>query len=200
MSQPRKRVPLTEDEIVDAALKVIETGGLAGLSMRSVGRELGRSQMAAYWYVDDKDELIDLVVRRVLSKVVIPEASSGDWRSRLRALIINLDELVRDHRDLSAALLGRMLTVDHHIIEAVMEILQDAGFDERETTMAYAMVHTYLFGRYQVVTDRSRPTTTEALSPLLQRVMAELPRLHGQDYFAFGIDVLLDGLAARLAR
>lgn len=198
MTEARKRVPLTEDEVVAAALSIIENEGLAALSMRRMARELGRSQMAAYWYVEDKDELIDLVVRRVLSRVDIPPDTSGPWRDRLRAVIVNLDELVRTHPSLSAVLLSRMLTVDQHIVEAIMEILQDAGFDEREITMAYATVHTYMFGRYQVVTDRPQTRPADDLSPLLKRVSAELPRLHGRDYFEFGIDVLLDGLAARL--
>jgi len=193
-----KRVALSEDEVVDAALAVISRDGLHALSMRRMARELGRSQMAAYWYVDDKDGLIDLVVRKILSDVDIPTDADADWRDRLRTLIINLDEVVRDYPSMSSVLLSRMLTSDQHVVEAVMSILHDAGFDDRKITMAYAMVHTYLFGRYQVVTDRPETESFENLSPLLQRVVAELPHLHGRDYFEFGIDVLLDGLAARL--
>lgn len=200
MPEQVKRSTLTEDEVVGAALAVITAEGLGALSMRRMARELGRSQMAAYWYVADRDELVDLVVRRVLAQVAIPPATDDPWRSRLRALIVNLDAVVRQHPSLSTVLLSRMLTVDQRVVEAVMLVLEDAGFDEREITMAYAMVHTYMFGRYQVVTGRPDRPSEQELSPLLQRVTAELPRLHGSDYFDFGIDVLLDGLAARLAR
>ena len=45
-----------------------------------------------------------------------------------------------------------MLSTDRRILNAAMDILVDAGFDDADVLMAYATVHTYLFGRYQLVT------------------------------------------------
>ena len=47
---------------VDAALGLIRTQGLAGLTMRAVASELGVTPMAVYYYIADKDELVRLVL------------------------------------------------------------------------------------------------------------------------------------------
>lgn len=74
---------MTEEQIVDAALSVVQAEGLEALSMRRLSRELGRSAMAPYWYVADKNELLDLVARKLLSRVQLPPADSGPWDERL---------------------------------------------------------------------------------------------------------------------
>ena len=56
---------LTEEQIVEAALEVIRTEGLDALSMRRLSRQLGRSAVAGYWYVCDKQELLVLVAGKL---------------------------------------------------------------------------------------------------------------------------------------
>ena len=77
---PKKRAkapPLTEAQIVDAALTIIRDEGLDALSIRRPSRELGRSAMAPYWYVADKRELLDLVARKMLAEVVHASSPPG---------------------------------------------------------------------------------------------------------------------------
>ena len=75
-----------------------------------------------------------------------------DWAARLRELIGSIDEQLRANPGLGGILLDRMLSTDRRILNAAMDILVDAGFDDADVLMAYATVHTYLFGRYQLVT------------------------------------------------
>jgi len=56
------RQPLTRDQIVGAAIKLIDAEGLEGFSMRRLGQELGAGATTLYWHVKDKDQLIDLVL------------------------------------------------------------------------------------------------------------------------------------------
>ncbi|GHJ12712.1 MULTISPECIES: TetR/AcrR family transcriptional regulator [unclassified Micromonospora] len=57
------------EQLADAALAVLDRDGLAGLTMRAVGAQLGTSTMGLYRYVADRDELESLVVERVLDRV-----------------------------------------------------------------------------------------------------------------------------------
>jgi AcrR family transcriptional regulator len=62
---PRRRGPAprySQEQLVDAALAVVETQGFAALSLRSVARHLGVGPMTLYTYVDSSDELAALVV------------------------------------------------------------------------------------------------------------------------------------------
>ena len=158
MTEARKGEPrgpnLTEGEIVDAALRLIKQAGVQGLSMRRLSEELGRSHMAMYYYVSDKNALLDLVASAALSDIAIPETADGEWETRLRELIEQIDEQLRAHPGIGEILLERMLSTDRRVLNAAMSILVDAGFDDADVLMAYATVHTYLFGRYQLVTTQ----------------------------------------------
>src|SRR5271168_4348456 len=99
---------LTEEQIVDAALDIIRAEGLDALSMRRLSRELGRSAMAPYWYVSDKRELLDLVARKLLSEVELPEPDSSPWDERLRAVVTGIDARLHDHPGIAGVLLERM--------------------------------------------------------------------------------------------
>ncbi|MGZ8822243.1 MAG: TetR/AcrR family transcriptional regulator C-terminal domain-containing protein [Aeromicrobium sp.] len=188
---------LTEKEIVDAALEVIRTEGLEALSMRRLSRELGRSAMAPYWYVADKQQLLDLVAREVLSEVEIPAAESGSWEDRLRAVVEAIDARLRQHPGIAEILFARMQSTDRRLIHGIMAILLDAGFSDTDVVLGYAMIHTYLFGRYQVVmrADWDEP---EELDDTLARLLPLIPGLGGRDFFSFGVDTIIDGLRVRL--
>ena len=66
-AKPRRgpKPALSVQVIVDAALELADTKGLAGVSMASVGAALGCSSMALYSHLASKDELITLLVDRV---------------------------------------------------------------------------------------------------------------------------------------
>ncbi|EHB50288.1 regulatory protein TetR [Mycolicibacterium rhodesiae JS60] len=195
-----KQPTLTEDQIVEAALAVIRSEGLEALSMRRLSRELGRSQMAAYWYVSDKAELLDLVARRLLAEVPIPAADGSPWDVRLKTLLSNIDARLHGHPGIAGILLERMRGTDRRLITAIMEILLGAGFDRSDVLLAYAMIHTYLFGRYQVVLLGDEIESTEGVEDSVTGLLPLLADLRGRDYFNFGIDTIIDGLRARLSR
>jgi len=68
---PRKRnqPQLTREQIVGAALKLIDEHGLEGHSMRQLGAELGVDPTSVYHYVPSKNDLYNLIVDEVMSGV-----------------------------------------------------------------------------------------------------------------------------------
>ncbi|HEX3284605.1 MAG TPA: TetR family transcriptional regulator [Mycobacterium sp.] len=198
-SAGRTKLPaLTEDQIVAAALQVIRTEGLEALSMRRLSRELGRSAMAAYWYVADKQQLLDLVAGKLLSRVELPDPESGPWDERLRAVMEGIDAQLHHFPGIAAILLERMRSTDRRLMNGIMQILLSAGFKGPKVFLSYAMIHTYLFGRYQVVgfsADIDAPDLEDTLAGLLPH----LAELHGHDFFSYGVDTIIEGLRAQLA-
>jgi TetR/AcrR family transcriptional regulator, tetracycline repressor protein len=193
---------LTEEQIVDAALNIIRAEGLDALSMRRLSRELGRSAMAPYWYVSDKRELLDLVARKLLSEVKLPEPDSGPWEDRLRAVVTGIDGRLHAHPGIATVLLERMRSTDRRLMNGILEILQSAGFEGSDIFLSYAMIHTYLFGRYQVVElDTPDPTEVDPgeLEDTLARLVPHLSGLRGRDFFNYGLDTIIAGLQAQLA-
>lgn len=192
---------LTEKEIVEAALGLIKAEGVEGLSMRKLSKVLRKSPMAMYYYVADKSALLDLVASVALRDIDIPE-SDVDWESRLRALIGNIDEQLRSHPGIGEILLDRMLGADRLVLNEMMNILVDAGFSDEDVLMAYATIHTYLFGRYRFATAPATASAHDADSPHVDDTVARLtPKiagLSGRRFFEFGVETLIGGLHARL--
>jgi AcrR family transcriptional regulator len=201
-SPARNKLPaLTEEQIVEAALEVIHDEGLEALSMRRLSRQLGRSAMAAYWYVSDKQELLDLVAGKLLSRVELPEPDSGPWDERLRAVIDGIDAQLHNHPGIASILLERMRSTDRRLMNGILEILVSAGFVGPRVFLSYAMIHTYLFGRYQVVefgVDIEAPELVD-LEDTIVELRPHLAGLHGRDFFSYGVDTIIEGLRVQLS-
>jgi AcrR family transcriptional regulator len=190
---------LTEDAVVDAALTIVRRDGVGALSMRALSRELGVSAMAAYYYVANKQELLDLVAARALAKILTNDLGDDPWPQRLRALIDRIDATLREHRGVGEVLLDRMHSTQRDVMRAVMELLSEAGFSDTDVVKAYALIHTYLFGRYRV-TMESIPRHDQVVDPadIVSRSSVIATELHGSDYYDFGVETLIRGLETRV--
>ncbi|MEV4241023.1 MULTISPECIES: mycofactocin system transcriptional regulator MftR2 [unclassified Nocardia] len=191
---------LSESEIVEAALRVVRADGVEKLSMRRLSRELGVSPMAPYYYVADKRELLDLVATAALTGVRKPPADFGPWQQRLRDLIDQIDEKLRKHPGLGDVLIEQMLGKQLDLIAAIMEILFEAGFHDRNVLAGYATIHTYLFGRRRVNPREPQLLADVALPESVARATKYMPDLRGKYAYDFGMEVLIAGLEALLVR
>ena len=90
----RRRGSLTRDAILDAA-EAIAAQGFDALSMRAVAGRLGAAPMALYNHYATKDQLVDALLDRVLSRFE-PERPGDDWQEDLRGF-------ARAHRRLLTA-------------------------------------------------------------------------------------------------
>jgi AcrR family transcriptional regulator len=74
---------LTLGRVVDAAVRVAESEGLAAVSMSRVATELGASTMSLYRYVAAKDELLDLMADQAYGPPPPPPEPGQGWREGL---------------------------------------------------------------------------------------------------------------------
>src|SRR6185295_17980549 len=76
----RDKRPLTRELIVDAALVLLERDGLQGLSMRRLAQELDAGAASLYWHVGDKEELLNLLLDRIVGETPVPEPDPENWQ------------------------------------------------------------------------------------------------------------------------
>ena len=90
----RGRPPrISRDHIVDAACEV----GIENLTMAAVAERLGVTHQSLYGWVQDRDELIDLVSDRLIRRIeILPPADPADWRDSLRSYANGLRRLAED--------------------------------------------------------------------------------------------------------
>src|SRR5690349_11958868 len=72
------------DDLARSAVALADRDGLDVVSMRRVAADLGITAMSLYWYIDAKDQLVELMVDQVFAE---QRPTTGDnWRSRLRSI------------------------------------------------------------------------------------------------------------------
>src|SRR3970040_272899 len=82
-NRDESRAALTREGIVTAAVKVLDEVGLDGLSMRRVAAELGTGAASLYWHVADKEQLIHLVLNRIMGELELPETDPEHWEEQV---------------------------------------------------------------------------------------------------------------------
>jgi AcrR family transcriptional regulator len=127
------RAPLTREAIVDAALSVLDSVGMDGLSMRRVAQELGTGAASLYWHVRNKDELFQLVFDRVTREVVLPEPDPAHWQEQLKLLGYEMRKALSKHRDVARISFGRVPTGPQMALltEWLFTLLQPVGIPDR---------------------------------------------------------------------
>jgi AcrR family transcriptional regulator len=91
---------LTRERVIDAAVTIVESDGLDGLSMRALCEKLGVSVTSIYWHVGNKDALLDALVERTQAAVVAVEPRGATPRQRLRSIALSMLSAIEEHREL----------------------------------------------------------------------------------------------------
>ena len=206
----RKRVPLTRERVLRAAVALADAGGLESLSMRKLASELGVEAMSLYNHVENKDDLLDGIIDIVFGEIYVP--SGGDWRAAMRERATSAREVLKRHRWAIGVMEGRMApgpaNLRHH--DAVMGCLRQAGFSFADTVHASSVLDAYIYGfalqekglpfetpeESGQIVQAQRPQAPIEQFPYLVEVLTELPKA-GYDFkteFEFGLDLILDGL------
>ncbi|HEY7047762.1 MAG TPA: TetR/AcrR family transcriptional regulator [Jatrophihabitantaceae bacterium] len=128
----RRRDPLTREQIVDAALKLLDAEGLDGFSMRRLATELGTGAASLYWHVGSKDGLLDLIFDRVISEQPVPDPEPGRWQEQLTEVAHSMRASILRHRDIVRISIGRIPMGPNALryMERVLAILRSAGLPD----------------------------------------------------------------------
>ncbi|WP_239103320.1 TetR/AcrR family transcriptional regulator C-terminal domain-containing protein [Microbispora corallina] len=221
----RREQGLSRDQIVKAALELLDAEGLDALSMRKLGARLGAGATSLYWYVATKDELLELVMDEVYAVVTVPE--DVDWREAARVFAYGLRGAILGH-PWSATLVGVVPALGPNALTAadrLMGAFVRAGFDGIDVDYAMTAVVSYTLGSTipEVAwtsavaasgTDVSR--LQAEVGPVVMELSADRPHLReryaayvGKELdplvarrlaFEFGLSALLDGLTTRITR
>lgn len=222
MSEPvtqRERAKLSRERVLSAALAVADAGGLGSLTIRSLAVELGTRPMSVYHHVANKEEILDGIIDLVFAEVDLP-APDRDWRSEVRRRAQSLRDVLSRHRWAIGLLESRTTpgpaTLRQH--ETMLATLRSAGFSVPLTAHAYAVLDSYVYGfALQEATLPFEGGEVGDVAKSISDVMApgQYPHMvemvtdlylrpghdSGYDFgdeFGFGLDLILDGLAARL--
>jgi AcrR family transcriptional regulator len=207
----RSRLGLTHDAIVDAATKLLDEHGVAGVTMRRVAERLGVGTMTLYGYFRDKDTLLDAIIDATGAGLV-PPVLEGNWKTSLRELMLALHDQLIEHPFLVELRLRRPIISPEAMrwTEAALTILTQAGLSPGQAARAFRPLFIYTFGHAAFaprqdatnVVSRARGAVLSLPPdeyPLVTAAAQELAQvLVGQEPYELGLDFLLDGIENRL--
>lgn len=213
---PRKRLPLSREKVLQHALDLADESGIAALTIRSLAQSMGTKPMSLYYYVANKDEILDGIVDLVFSEIE-PPSPGGEWRDEMHRRAHAMRRALKRHPWAVGLLETRSspgpATLRHH--DATLGTLRAAGFSVQLTAHAYALLDSYVYGfalQEAALPFDGRDTAADITTPIVERFstgeyphLVEIATEHvlkpGYDFgdeFDFGLDLILDGLSRTL--
>lgn len=216
---------LSREQIVKATVELLDEAGLGGLTMRKLGARLGAGATSLYWYVSNKDDLLELAMDEVMAELEIPALTGAGWREPAAALSRGFRSMVLRHPWFTG-LLGTTPNIGPNamrVTDRSIAVLTAAGFTGMDLGYVSQLLICHALGaatveagwRKNAATRVSVSEMAESLSEYYEGDNAakypnylawwkenrslDIDRFE-HDSFEFALERLLDGLAVWLDR
>ncbi len=129
MVRSGRRTGLDRDDVVAAALDLVEREGPAALSMRRLATELDVGTPTIYWHVGSRDELIAEVIRLQSNRLAERAVEGHTARERVFSAARHIWTSSIEHRAITslAHQTGTSSLLAHHLEAALVIELEAAG-------------------------------------------------------------------------
>jgi AcrR family transcriptional regulator len=216
-SRVRRTASLTRDQIVDAAIELLDRGGEAGLTFRTLSERLATGPGALYGHIANKHDLVAAACAAVILpklEVRIPDAQP---RTTIRTVALALFDVIDAHPWVGTALAwttGQPTVI--HILESIGQQVVALGVSDGARWTAVSAIFNYIVGVGCQNASNAQTAQThganrdELLSdvavswskldarafPFLHSVAAPMRAHDDRADFLAGIDLILAGLTA----
>jgi TetR/AcrR family tetracycline transcriptional repressor len=202
---------LSREQIVAAAITIVDREGLDALSMRKLAAELGVGPMSLYYHVQDKTSLYDLILDAVMSEVDFAvDDPSEPPRERVARLARAFRAALLTHPHATALAAGRSLRTATQLrpVEAMLGVMLDAGLEPTDAMRAVNVIGQFVIGtttlhanhltRSQYYEDRIEIDLEEF--PNLLTALSGGGEIDWDADFETGLTALVDGLVPERGR
>ena len=211
-SSVERRVPLSRERVLRAAVALADQSGIESLTMRRLGQELGVEAMSLYNHVANKDDILDGIVDLVLSDIDVPP-SGTDWKTAMRQRAISAHEVLLAHPWAAMLIMSRYnigpgMT---RYLDATLGRLREGGFSIEGALDAWNTLDSHLYGftlqelNLPFEVEEAQQVSADVLTslradeyPHVAEVITEVMQSGREEHFEFGLDLILDGLERTL--
>ncbi len=208
------RVRLSRDRVLRAAIGIADEGGLGSLSMRKLAQDLGVEAMSVYYYVANKDEILDGILNFVISEFELA-VGGPDWKAAIRRSAISAHDVLMRHPWACNLMMSvrRVAPARMRYMESLLARLREAGFSANMTHHGYHALDSHIIGSTLWEAGYSSNDDLEDVAKtFVAKTLRDYPYLaeHAEQHitrtsrkdvpeFEFGLDLILDGLEKILA-
>lgn len=194
---------LDQERIVRATVRSLDEHGLAAFSMRRLAADLGVTAMSLYWYVESRDDLLELALDAVHGELELPdpgllgtapspgrrngpapgpEAEAG-WRRQLRQLALGYRALLVRHPWVSP-MLGQYLNLGPHAMafaDTAERVLAHSGLPAERLSGGLAVLFQFVHGYGALEANWTEHCRQAGASPdrYAEEIRSQLSARHG---------------------
>ena len=212
VKRPRRpRNSLTREQVVEAALAIVDERGPDALTMPALAARLDCGVMTLYGYIDNKEDLFGALAQRALVDFELPRPLPRDPQELLVQWGATLRRALTQHPSLSAIFLNQAVIGPgiFYGIEALLAGLNSLGVRVSDAVHAIYAVVIYTIGFSAWESPRTRRQPPAEYAAMWRRVFATLPEEHfplsataltelaavaGEAQFQLGLRALVAGL------
>jgi len=163
--RPGPRRSLTEADVLDAALSLLDAGGAPAVSVRGIAAKVGVAPNAVYTYFPDKAAVVRALVDRVLGEAT-PDAAADrgrPWRERVEAVALDLRAHLSAHPGAVGLVVGDPLdgpqarALDRHL----RDLLADAGLSPGAAAGGAHLLLAHVLGSIALEAGEQPPGTDQ---------------------------------------
>ena len=210
----QRRAPLSKERVLQTAVALADKIGIAALSMRRLGQELGVEAMSLYKHVANKDDILAGIVDLVVREIDAP-AIGGDWKAAMRRRATSAHAVLMRHPWATMLLVSRANVGPAMLryVDATIGCLRAAGFSYAMADQAWNALDSHVYGftlqklnfpfqleEYAAAAKGFLPQLPAGQYPYLRGMSEQIISGHydGLHDFEFGLELLLAGLETRL--
>lgn len=211
----QQRRTLSQDLIVDTALDLLGTGTLDTVSMRRVAQELGTGPASLYAHVRSKEELHELMLDRLLSRLPRPEPDPSRWAEQILEMARAQLRMLTSYPGIARVGLETVIPAGPNALaygEAVLGVLRAGGLPDRVAVFAFDTLSLWCSAfAYEIGAIRTGEVDAAEVAARGREIgaymaarPAQFPNLLGvgqllneataEERFEFALDVFLAGL------
>lgn len=203
---------LNKDELVIAAVTLMEEAGDSGFSLRKLGERVGCDPMAVLYHFKSKDGLLRAMADYLTGRIQAVDAGLS-WTERLYELARQYRELALGHPQTFQQMQRFLNTgkADYLVLEQVYRALRDGGLSDAEIPAACVGWYAALYGLIQgELGGLIRPVTEEELNeleqwpaedvPMLRQILPRFVHLQSEQVFKMMMELIHDGLIAHAGK
>ncbi|WP_413804905.1 TetR/AcrR family transcriptional regulator C-terminal domain-containing protein [Streptomyces sp. OE57] len=209
-----RRVGLTREKVIAAAVTMIDRDGPDAFSLRKLATELDIENMSLYNHVPNKEALLDGVAEALLAGIAFPEGEGGSWQKRIRAHAAAFRAAAKEHPKAFPLVLTRP-TQSPAALEAMrstLSCLDELRLAPEEMVHVLRGYTAFMVGSimrelgyaiYLGAMDSDQvQQRTEAIAASGDPILtATAPYLADSDHdaeFQYGLELMISGLAAKV--
>lgn len=177
---------LDRQQVIDAALRLLDDEGLDALSLRTLAGRLGVQAPTLYWHIGSKAQLLDALADAIMDETIqaIPEPGPDDGAEWLLAALVELRGAMLRHRDGARVISGARLALRRgDFSELAMSSLIGHGIELHQARLTVLAGERFTVG---YVLEEQAPTDETQPAPDVNELRRRFPLMAQAigDYFA----------------